>query len=140
MATTPQPTTEAPVRTHLFDRVLVGVDASDASVEAARQAAVLAEHYGRLTLVGVYPPPARIGGNFPDNEDLRPASEEAVAKALAAINASAATAGKVIRGFTWSTLIGEAEENGSTLVVVGSHGQARLEGILGASTATELVH
>ena len=141
MATTAHPTTDAPARTHVFDRVLVGVDSSDASIEAARQAAVLAEHYGRLTLVGVYPPPARMGGEFPyHGDELRTEAEDAVAKALAAINAPAATSGKVARGFTWSTLIADADENDSTLIVVGSHGQGRLEGILGASTMTELVH
>ena len=102
---------------------------------------MLAEHYGRLTLLGVYPPPARIGGEFPyDGDDLRKGAEDAVAKALAAINAPAATSGKVARGYTWSTLIAEADENDSTLIVVGSHGQGRLEGIVGASTMTELVH
>ena len=141
MATTARLTTDAPARTHVFDRVLVGVDSSGASIEAARQAAVLAEHYGRLRLLGVHPPPARIGGESTfDTDALAQGAEEAVANALAAINAPAATSGDVARGFTWSTLIAEAVKDGSTLIVVGSHGQGRLEGILGASTTTELVH
>jgi nucleotide-binding universal stress UspA family protein len=138
MATTAHITTEAPARTHIFDRVLVGVDSSDASIEAARQAAVLAEHYGRLKVLGVYPPPTSMGGDFP--LDLRGGADDAVAKALAAINPAATTSGNVARGFTWSTLISEADEDGSTLIVVGSHGQGRLEGIVSASTMTELVH
>ena len=39
--------------THVFERVLVGIDGSDASLEAARQAAILTEHDGGLTLLGV---------------------------------------------------------------------------------------
>ena len=39
MATTVRPSTDAPARTRVFDRVLVGVDHTDASIEAARQAA-----------------------------------------------------------------------------------------------------
>jgi nucleotide-binding universal stress UspA family protein len=138
MATTAHLSTEASATSHVFDRVLVGVDSSAASIEAARQAAVLAEHYGRLTLLGVYPPPTNIGGGWRD--DLREGAEDAVAKALAAINAPAATTGKVARGYTCRTLIAAADEDATTLLVVGSHGQGRLEGIVGASTMTELVH
>ena len=141
MATTAHPGTEAPVRTHIFDRVLVGVDSSAASIEAARQAAVLAEHYGRLTFVGIYPPATALGGAYVEyDEELRTGAEKAVAKARAAVNAWATTTDKVVQGFTWSTLIKEANELHASLIVVGSHGQGRLGGIVGSSTMTEVVH
>ena len=59
----PQPTTsdEETGHTHVLDRVLVGVDRSEASIEAARQAAVLVEPYGDLELLAAYCPLPRTG-------------------------------------------------------------------------------
>ena len=46
----------------------------------------------------------------------------------------------VVRDFAAQALIDEIERARSTLVVVGSHGQARTVGILTGSTATKLLH
>jgi hypothetical protein len=63
-------TTETQIRSQtstqpaqLFKRVLVGVDRSPASIEAARQAAILTEPNGTLTLLAAWtvPPPTTIG-------------------------------------------------------------------------------
>jgi nucleotide-binding universal stress UspA family protein len=130
-------------RTHVFDRVLVGIDASEASGEAARQAAVLAEHHGNLKLVGVFPPPRRLGLDPEDEfdpDDTRATIEGAVAATSDAISSVATPVATVRCGYAWKALIEEAERETGTLIVVGSHGQKRLEGILTGSTATELVH
>ena len=63
-----------------------------------------------------------------------------MAKARAAITAWATTTDTVAQGFTWSTLIAEADAVHASLIVVGSHGQGRFEGIVGGSTMTEVVH
>ncbi len=129
--------------THVFERVLVGIDGSDASLEAARQAAILTEHYGGLTLLGVYPPPRRPGldpAGTSDSGGARAASENAVAAVRDAIRSLVVPTATVACGYSWETLLEEAESSGSTLLSVGSHGQRRIQGIIEGSTTTELVH
>lgn len=144
--TQPKSKTAADVA-QVFTRVLVGVDPLPASVEAARQAALLTEPDGTLTLLGAWSvPPPTIGVVGPelshelDADVCREASEGAVAMAKTAITALASPSTKVVRGFAWDELIKEIEQEHDTLIVVGSHGQGRLLGILMGSTATEIVH
>src|SRR5262245_42639341 len=97
----------SPGPTHVFERVLVGIDGSDASSEAARQAAILAERYGELRLLGVYPPPRRLGLDPADEfdpDDTRATIERAVAEASDAIGSLAAPAAAVTRGYAWKAL------------------------------------
>jgi len=47
---------------------------------------------------------------------------------------------KVVQGVAWESLLDEVEQGERSLVVVGSHGQSRMRGIVLGSTATELVH
>jgi nucleotide-binding universal stress UspA family protein len=132
----------------LFEHVLVGIDPSAESIEAARQAAVLVEPGGTLTLLGAWsvPPPtvAGVGVYTPSNElnagFYRQMAEEAVATAMHGLAPLASPATKVARGLAWEELTREPEASGTTLIVVGSHGQARMHGILIGSTATEIVH
>jgi nucleotide-binding universal stress UspA family protein len=143
MATQVEPTATGSGITHVFERVLVGVDRSEASIEAARQAAVLTEHYGSLTLLGIYPPPARTGLDAVDDPSSaadREAIEQAVEKAEATIGRLVAPTTKVARGYVWEGLIEEATDTDDTLVVVASEGPGRIEGIIGGSTETELIH
>lgn len=127
-----------------FSRVLVGVDGSEEALGAARQAATLAE--GPLTLLAVYDVPAFVaatGAGIPvylDDEAQRRAAVDALDQGRRAVSAYEQVAGEVVRGCPWEALIGEAERNRDTVVVVGSHGTGRARGILVGSTATELVH
>jgi nucleotide-binding universal stress UspA family protein len=139
---------ETPIRARansrsVFGRVLVGIDSSDASLEAARQAAVLTENDGTLTLLGVYLPPPVTEferAYMPDPDEERRKSEAAVAAAVKAIGSLIMPGTRVACGFPWHELIEELDARHSTLVAVGSHGQGRVEGILAASTTSELVH
>jgi nucleotide-binding universal stress UspA family protein len=133
--------------TPLFKRVLVGIDRSPESVEAARQAAMLTDSGGDLTLLGAWsPPPPAIGviGADLSREDAadayREAAEEAVATAKAAVASIVTPTTAVTRGFAWDELLGAAERGDSTLIALGSHGQGRVRGILMGSTATHVVH
>jgi nucleotide-binding universal stress UspA family protein len=145
--TTPGKKTEAPP-TVLFERVLVGVDRSPASIEAARQAALLTDPEGTLTLLATWtvPPPTVAGTVGPtysyelDADLYREAAEEAVATAKHAVDPLTSPATKVARGFAWDKLVKASEDEDATLLVVGSHGQGRVRGILIGSTATEVVH
>ena len=131
----------------LFARVLVGVDRSRESVEAARQAAVLTEPDGTLTLAAGWTVPTPtigvVGPTFANElngDAYREPAETAVAIAQTAIADLATPATKVVRGMAWDVLAQEIEHEDSTLVAVGSHGQGRLRGIVMGSTATEVVH
>jgi nucleotide-binding universal stress UspA family protein len=129
----------------IFDRILVGVDTSPESREAVRQAAVLADQVGALTLLAVWTlPPPMVGADVPppapEEEASRRVAEEAVAHARASIGPAGCATTKVARGFAWDALLGEIDDEHITLVVVGSRGHGRIRGVLLGSTATELVH
>ncbi|MGH3133062.1 MAG: universal stress protein [Gaiellaceae bacterium] len=130
-------------RASTFSRVLVGVDGSDEAIEAARQAAVLAE--GPLTLLAVYDIASAIVGAtgvraYLDEDSQRKSASEALDRARQALEEGNEVAGQIVRGCPWDALIHEIDRGRDTLVVVGSHGTGRARGILVGSTATELVH
>lgn len=128
----------------LFSRVLVGVDGSPESGEAVRQAAMLAQPGEAPTFLAAWelePPivtPMTVLPSYDDDEKAaRGKAEDAVRTAQEHVP-SARTI--VVRDFAAQALIDEAERTQSTLVVVGSHGQARSVGIVTGSTATQLLH
>jgi nucleotide-binding universal stress UspA family protein len=129
----------------VFGRVLVGIDGSPEALEAARQAAVLAE--GPVTLLAVYDiAPAIVGGTGPyvptyyDDDYQRETAENALARARNELEGIISPTGKIIRGCSWDALLKEIERDQDTLVVLGSHGAGRARGYFVGSTATELIH
>src|SRR5262245_13366171 len=130
-----------------FRRILVGIDGSPESREAARQAALLLEPDGELTLLAAFGvAPALTGGSgagIPVYLDLE-AQEDAAKRALDAVRAeldgALAPQTLVARDTSWVALIHEAERERATLIAVGSRGIGRARGILLGSTTTELVH
>lgn len=146
---TPTPTTpkQDPTADVLFTRVVVGIDRSPESLEAARQASILAEPETDFTLFGAWTVPAPTivpAGPAVSRESeanlYRTASEEAVTAAKDDIARPTAPTTKIVRGLAWRKFLEEASAQRSTLLVVGSHGQGRTRGILVGSTATEVVH
>jgi nucleotide-binding universal stress UspA family protein len=129
----------------IFGRVLVGVDDSPESLEATRQAAILAT--GPVTLLAAYDLTQAIvgGGMAPapvaplDEGPARESAEDALGRARQEIG-SDEPAGKVARGRSWEVLLEEIALEHITIVALGSHGAGRARGILIGSTATELVH
>jgi nucleotide-binding universal stress UspA family protein len=129
---------------NIFGSVLVGIDGSPEALEAARQASVLTE--GRLVLLAAYDiATSLVGGTGPavpayyDEERQRSEAERMVAE-RAESERLASAEGRIARGTSWGELIREVEREQHTLVVVGSHGQGRIKGIVLGSTATEVVH
>lgn len=126
-----------------FSKILVGIDGSEESREAARQAAAIAE--GELTLLAAYDTaPAIVGGTgfyVPDYSDMdlqRDAAKEALERARDDI-AESLPAGKIVRGQSTMALISELEREEDTLIAVGSHGVGRMAGFLLGSTTTEVI-
>jgi nucleotide-binding universal stress UspA family protein len=131
-------------RANIFGSVLVGIDGSPEALEAARQASVLTE--GRVVLLAAYDiAAALVGGTGPaapayyDEEPQRSEAERTLAQARGASERLASAEGRIVRGTSWDELIREIEREQHTLVVVGSHGQGRIKGIVLGSTATEVV-
>ncbi len=128
----------------VFSRVLVGIDGSEESREAARQAATVTD--GELTLLSVYDiASALIGGTgfgvpvYYDEDVQRTFAEDALRHALDDVEAATPT-GKIAKGVVWNALIDEAERHENTLIAVGSHGRGRMAGIVMGSVATEVIH
>ena len=131
-------------RVSIFGRILVGIDDSPESLEAARQAVVLAR--GPLTLLAAYDPTdALVGGAMPpapaylDEEAIRADVEEALQLARQEVSPVEPDT-KIARGRAWQVLRDEIGAGKHTLVAVGSHGAGRARGILIGATATELIH
>jgi nucleotide-binding universal stress UspA family protein len=130
----------------IFGRVLVGVDGSDESYEAARQAARLTERDGTLDVLSVYSPPPLVGGvgigipAYLDEDRQRTAAENIVRRTRIDLEDLHEATGAIMRGCAWDELLHEIENRRTTLVAVGSHGVGRTRGIVFGSTVTELVH
>jgi nucleotide-binding universal stress UspA family protein len=120
-----------------FARVLDGLAASAASVEAARQAARLAT--GPVTLLAAWPfePDLLLPE---DGECPRDAAALAVHAVRRAVPELLWARERIVRGAAARVLLREVEHEGKTLVAVGSHGGGRVRGLLLGSTATEVIH
>jgi nucleotide-binding universal stress UspA family protein len=131
----------------LFRSIVVGVDRSPESTEAVRQAAVLLDRGGTLTILAgwnlaqpILGGPGVLAPAVETDSIYREEAETAVLMALAPIAGAVQTRTVVACGTAWSKLLEEADHLDADLVAVGTHGMRRLPGILLGSTATEVVH
>jgi len=127
----------------IFRHILVGVDESPESLEAARQAAALAA--GPVTLLAAYNPTYAVSGAgmapvaaLYDEAPFLEKAEHALEQARRELPAVAAE--RLVKGRAWEELLDEIPRSDTTLVAVGSHGAGRVRGIVIGSTATELIH
>ena len=145
MAATTDPTRLDAGR-RVFSRVLVGVDGSQQALEAARQAAIVEDVEGQLTLLSAWDVAPIIGGTgsrvpyYFDEELQRTTAETALAAANDYVAPYAAAIGKLVRGTPVRELLEEIERSEDTLVAVGSSGMGRLLGIVEGEVVTEIVH
>ena len=144
MSSLTRPQNSTPEAEATFSRVLVGIDGSPESLEAARQAALLEEPGGTLELLAAWNLAAPIvtpGLAPPVYEADEASARESAERALHTAKTQLPSADVlIVRGFAAHVLIDEIERARSTVVAVGSHGQGRATGILVGSTATTLVH
>jgi nucleotide-binding universal stress UspA family protein len=130
-----------------MQRILVGVDGSDASTKAAQFAAEIATRFGaRLTLAYAIPrlvlPPDAYGLSVADvDEEHRAFAEKLLAHALARAGEGDVRADTVVLdGPAAETLAEAAQEKDVDLVVVGSHGRGAVARMLLGSVSDRLVH
>lgn len=131
----------------IFTRIVVGIDGSAEALEAARQAALLQDVRGQLTLFSTWDTaPTLIGGTgiavpyYFDEELQRTSAEKALLAASECVAPYTAAVGKLVRGTTVAELLEEIERDEDTLVSIGSSGSGRLFGIVKGAVTTEIVH
>ena len=131
----------------VFSRIVVGIDGSQQALEAARQAALLQDVEGQLTLLSSWEILPQIAGGprtatryeFEANLE-RTTAEKALVAAAAYVAPFSAPTGKLVRGTPVEQLLEEIERAQHTLVAIGSSGTGRLLGIVEGAVATEIVH
>jgi nucleotide-binding universal stress UspA family protein len=130
----------------IFTHILVGIDGSQQSLEAARQAALLQDPDGQLTLFSAWEIAPVLGGTgshvpyYLDDDVQRSAAENSLAAARDYIAPYTPATGKLARGTPIAQLLEEIERDQDTLVAVGSSGTGRLLGIVEGSVATTIIH
>jgi nucleotide-binding universal stress UspA family protein len=124
-------------------QIVVGYDGSDSSKAALEEAASLAKDLGDgLVLVFGYAPPGIWGGEIAEHEE---AIEEFGEKVMAEGRERAASAGveaeiEMVAKRGPEALISVADGRGARMIVVGSHGEPPLKGMILGSTPGKLLH
>lgn len=130
-----------PVAAALFARVLVGVDGSEAGLQAAFQAGRLVEPEGTLELTtAIYLIDANLQ-HWP-HEQVQATLELEGGPALraASLRAGPRATLQLLNGPATQTLLEEAERYGATVTVVGSHEHNALSEMLIGGVAGPLLH
>jgi nucleotide-binding universal stress UspA family protein len=131
------------VLTSLFDRVVCGVDDSDAGLTAARVAGLVTAIGGRLTLVSANDPTIAVHAGWGMSQLLEELADDA-ARALERGRLEAEPFHpldtKLLRGNPLRVLLAEIVKQEATTIVVGSHGLSRAGGIALGAVSTHLLH
>ncbi len=128
---------------NIFERVLCGVDDSDAGLIAAQLAARVAEPNGSLVLVTVEDDSIAVHAGW----QMASVSAQLATQARGALEHGRELAElehairpRLLRGDPVASLLAEIEREQASLVVVGTHGFGRGVGMAIRSVATELLH
>ncbi len=125
----------------VFSRIVVGVDGTEPSFEACRQAARLVEADGSIELVAAVhiAKAAHTGSSAPRiAAELEREAEDALQAALS-VAGQQATA-ELVNGPASESLLRALESRQATLVAVGTHGHSRASEILLGGVAGQLLH
>ena len=125
----------------VFERILVGVDGTQESLEACRQAARLAEPDAivEAAISSVFPPETALALGVPDVADrLGHTATSALAEASEILGPDAEL--RRVHGLTVDALVDEVKRMRATLLVIGTHGHSRVEEIVFGGVAGELLH
>ncbi len=125
-------------------RIVVGIDASDPSLDALRWALDEARLRGaELELVHAFPRPELVGMTMvvtlPSDDELRAASEQVLAEALERVGGAGdvPVTRRVETGGPAAVLVGAAE--GADLLVVGARGLGGFKGLLLGSVTQQVI-
>ena len=136
----------------MFERIVCGVDGSEESLEAVRQADVVLDPGGRLVLVGavdlsdtihfqIAPTAVHAARRALEKADeLDRAALEALEHARAILRHPTAVESIEVAGPPSTCLLETAAAEGAGLVAVGTHGRGRIAGIALGSVATRVLH
>ncbi|MGZ8782508.1 MAG: universal stress protein [Gaiellaceae bacterium] len=126
-----------------FDRVVCGVDGSEAGTTAARAAGLVTAPDGSLTLVAVNDTSIAVHAGW----NMAQVLEELASEAQSALERGRTEAevlhpldAKLMEGDPLQCLLAEIARREATLVVVGSHGISRVTGIALGAVSTYLLH
>lgn len=127
----------------LFDRVVCGVDRSDAGLTAARVAGLVTGPAGSLTLVSAYDRSIAVHAGW----DMAQVLDQLALEASEALERGRTEAeplhpleGRLLQGDPLQCLLAEIARQEATTVVVGSHGISRVTGIALGAVSTSLLH
>jgi nucleotide-binding universal stress UspA family protein len=125
----------------VFDRILVGVDGTKESLDACRQAALLAESNATVeaAIVSAFPPAAAAALGV---RDLARRLERTAGSSLSAAAGILGPHAELRRleGVAVETLLREATRVRATLLAIGPPAHARIEEIVIGGTGGELLH
>ncbi len=127
----------------VFERVVCGVDASEAGASAAQAAAVVTARDGSLSLLAVDDPSIAVHAGWGMSRVLEALAEEAQAaldRASLEARSLHSFEAKLVKGDPRFCLLAEIERRQATLVVAGSHGLSRAVGIALGAVSTHLLH
>ena len=134
---------ESSTSTSAFDRVVCGVDHSEAGVAAARVAGLVAAPAGQLTLVSVNDPSVAVHAGWAMTkvlEELGDEARSALRRGRDEAEALHALQTRLLDGDPLHNLLAEIARQDATTVVVGSHGLSRATGIALGAVSTYLLH
>lgn len=119
---------------HIWNRVVCGIDGTLASLHAAKQADLLMPAAAQLTLCAV------AEASDAEHGRVRQETQESLDLARAEVSPTRTVELHLREGSPVETLLGELVTEAATLIVVGSHGQTRPAGIRHGSVATAMLH
>lgn len=126
-----------------MSEIVVGYDGSDCSKAALDEAAELAKDLGeKLVIVFGYAPGGAGGGEVPAQREAVEEIGEKVTKEATdrAQGAGVETEVELVNKHSAQALADVAKERGADMIVVGTHGEAPIKGIIIGSTPHKLLH
>lgn len=127
----------------IFERVICGIDATEESLDAARQATRLAAADGRVLLVAVAELEVAAQAGFAASmvaKELEEEAEEALERATDAVSSIRPVETRLLSGPLPATLQAVIADESASLIVLGTHGHGRGSGILLGRASTTLLH
>jgi nucleotide-binding universal stress UspA family protein len=135
-----------------FTKIVVGLEADESSFEATRQASLLLERNGLLTLIAAYQPSAAVpvwgaySIAYLEPELRKTLKQEAIEKLWKAeqiatrVQPEELIEAKTKEEATAAALVAAAAESGADLIAIGAPRFGRLRGIVSGQTATFVLH